>query len=176
MKLCDWSVSDSRPIHVVIHELVPEGRSSVEGIARARPQPSCAYLHVHPGSCRTLSSHSVAPSASVRSHDVMDAILLVIEKCHRARESLFRRESPKSTWNRLGSDDRESSSESIQTHVPPIDRSSDGAVDGYRQFQRRSLSLRISCESFTARPGNACPFKRQASSLNVKRRAPFKLA
>jgi len=60
--------------------------------------------------------------------------------------------------------------------VPPIDRSSDGAVDATVSFNVVPFSLRISCEVFTAQTGQCVPIQRQASVAECQEASPFKLA
>jgi hypothetical protein len=71
-------------------------------------------------------------------------ILLVVEEGYRTRESAL---STARLQNQHGSHralmTNESSSESIEVHVPSVDRSSDAAVNGHGEFQCRVLLYEI---------------------------------
>jgi len=83
-------------------------------------------------------------SAPVRGHDEIVMILLVVEERYRARESApatARLQNQHGTHRALMTN--ETSGESIEMHVPSVDRSSDAAINGHREFQCRALLREI---------------------------------
>ena len=79
-------------------------------------------------------------SAPVGSHDEVIMILLIVEESYRTGESALstaRFQNQHRAHRTLMAN--ESSSESIEVHVPSVDRSSDAAVNGHREFQSRVL-------------------------------------
>ena len=83
-------------------------------------------------------------SAPVGSHDEVMMILLVVEESYRTRESALataRLQNQHGAYRTLMTN--ESLRESIEMHVPSVDRSSDAAINGHREFQCRVLLYEI---------------------------------
>lgn len=83
-------------------------------------------------------------TAPVGSHDEIVMILLVVEERYRTRESALatvRLQNQHGAHRALMTN--ESSGESIEMHVPSVDRSSDAAINCHREFQGRVLLYQI---------------------------------
>ena len=101
----------------------------------------CADLHGHLWIVLNVEEPlGVLRSAPVGRHHEENVILLVVEERYRTRKparSTARLQDQHRAHGAFVSD--KSSSESIEMHVPSVDRSSDTAVDRHREFQCRVL-------------------------------------